>query len=166
MNKECHIIQDLIPLVNDGVASEESQNFVYEHCLHCETCAQLLEHQPIYDEKQLNKKWQKRIRLTLMIFVLFIVLLTTSFTATSGQFYNFLFMPLIGGMGVWLFHKKVYWLYGLVFIVQIIMSLLWRHEAMDGTVMYVMIYWFLMTIGIVIEKCYSYAFSRREDHES
>jgi hypothetical protein len=39
----CKIIQDLIPLVNDGVASDESRDFVLEHCEGCRECNEVLD---------------------------------------------------------------------------------------------------------------------------
>ena len=42
MNKiDCEICMDLIPLVKDGIASEESYKAVEEHVKECETCRQL-----------------------------------------------------------------------------------------------------------------------------
>ena len=39
MNKiDCEICMDLIPLVKDGIASEESYKAVEEHVKECETC--------------------------------------------------------------------------------------------------------------------------------
>lgn len=37
---DCNIIRDLMPLVIDGVASEESRKLVNEHIVGCETCSQ------------------------------------------------------------------------------------------------------------------------------
>ena len=42
MNDECEIIQDLIPLVNDGVASNSSKELVLKHCKHCTICESML----------------------------------------------------------------------------------------------------------------------------
>jgi predicted anti-sigma-YlaC factor YlaD len=42
MNIDCKVIQDLIPLVNDGVASEESNSIVSEHCDKCRDCKAFL----------------------------------------------------------------------------------------------------------------------------
>lgn len=38
MNKECAIVQNLIPLVNDEVTSDESKKFVLKHCEYCQDC--------------------------------------------------------------------------------------------------------------------------------
>ena len=43
MNKQCKIIEDLLPLYHDGVCSEESREMVDEHLAQCEDCRKLLE---------------------------------------------------------------------------------------------------------------------------
>ena len=57
MNDECEIIQDLIPLVNDGVASNSSKELVLKHCKHCTICESMLNKElPIYQEEKLREK--------------------------------------------------------------------------------------------------------------
>ena len=44
MNKiTCDICKDLMPLVKDGIASEDSRLAVMEHVNECETCKKLFE---------------------------------------------------------------------------------------------------------------------------
>ncbi len=43
MKNECNIVRDLMPLVIDGVASEESTQMVEEHVADCEPCAEVYE---------------------------------------------------------------------------------------------------------------------------
>ena len=38
MDKNCEIVKDLIPLVADNIASEESKKFVENHCETCDEC--------------------------------------------------------------------------------------------------------------------------------
>ena len=38
MDKNCEIVRDLIPLVADDIASEESKKFVENHCETCDEC--------------------------------------------------------------------------------------------------------------------------------
>ena len=39
MKNKCNVARDLMPLVIDGVASEESQQYVDEHIAECTECA-------------------------------------------------------------------------------------------------------------------------------
>lgn len=41
MNLSCKVIQDLIPLYQDRICSEESKALVEEHLAQCETCRRL-----------------------------------------------------------------------------------------------------------------------------
>ena len=46
MNKiSCDICKDLLPLVKDGIASEDSVQAVKEHLKECETCRNLYENE-------------------------------------------------------------------------------------------------------------------------
>ncbi|MDR0812923.1 MAG: zf-HC2 domain-containing protein [Oscillospiraceae bacterium] len=46
MNYDCELIQDLIPLVKDGVASEKSAEAVAEHTKECPVCREMAETEP------------------------------------------------------------------------------------------------------------------------
>ncbi len=48
MKNDCNIVRDLMPLVIDGVASDESRKLVAEHVWQCETCSK------VYSEYQKN----------------------------------------------------------------------------------------------------------------
>ena len=56
MKDECQIVQDLLPLVKDDVASEASIVFVQEHCRHCEECKKLLAQENITVNSQAISK--------------------------------------------------------------------------------------------------------------
>ena len=58
MKLDCHVIEDLLPLYQDQVCSEESQALVEEHLRDCESCSRLLkamgepeERKPIYKDE-------------------------------------------------------------------------------------------------------------------
>lgn len=159
MNKECAIVQDLIPLVNDGVASNESKEFVLKHCKHCQDCQRMLDI-PIYNEESLNQKWYKKLKITSIVFLALFVLMTCSFNGTRSQFQNFIFMPVIGCLGYYLLKKKVYMIYFLVLISSFMIDFINANE-LYATFYYVMIYFVLISIGIMIYLCFQYAFSRR-----
>lgn len=101
MNKECNIVQDLIPLYVEKTASKESADFVEKHCATCDECKKVLELSKnliIKNEKEQDEKMQKiwanienqekkqkiRKRITVItcafIAIIFII---TSYTLTS-----------------------------------------------------------------------------------
>ncbi len=162
MNKECMIVQDLIPLVNDGIASEESIRFVDEHCHHCEDCRRLLQKTVVYDEVMLNKKWNKKIKRMSIGIVILLIFIATSFTATSYQFHNFILIPFIGGLGYHLLKKNIYLIYIFVFLSQ---SILFYHRvsSLFAALAYSFIYWMFMSVGVVIDICLTYGLKKEEE---
>lgn len=164
MKISCDIIQDLIPLVNDGVASQESEKLVLEHCKECEECHSLLESKPPFNEMQLNQKWKKKLRMTILAVMVFIILIACSFTQTIDQFQNFILIPLVGILGYGLLKKKVYIVYLMIPVIQILMNLLFQ-ETHWSILFYIPIYWLLLTIGIAIYVCFHYAFKGGKSDE-
>lgn len=163
MKSECAIVQDLIPLVNDGVASPESKAFVLEHCKHCETCKALLNQPPVYDENKITKKFKKQMR-NLYITILFIlVLFACSLSATMNQFNNFLLIPLVGALGYAALKQKVYLLFLAIPMSHLLMQFI--NNEYGSLLFYTIVYWLFMGIGIVIYKLYYYAFKGRVGHE-
>ena len=97
MSFPCEVIRDLLPLVQDGVASEESCRVVQEHLRQCEHCRQAqppISEQP---EESLDRKILRSVRKTSfgLGFALLLAgtVLGSLLTGTSiGVFYNFLIM--------------------------------------------------------------------------
>lgn len=114
MKYPCDVIQDLIPLVEDGVASETSKKIVQEHIRHCESCASLL-HTPI--DSTINEKQQrqvlKKIKYNLQ-FLYFALLLTTSvvcyYFMQNGVmlFFSAIVIPFASGIAYFINTKKWY----------------------------------------------------------
>lgn len=92
--KNCDIVKDLMPLAVEGLASEESQEFVKEHINHCSECKSQWEElnkfnkdevtELNYTEIPLNKvknklkKEKNRINRIGILFISFVLLLTFS----------------------------------------------------------------------------------------
>lgn len=125
----CDICMDLMPLVRDGVASEDSVTAVMNHISECESCKK------IYDEMYINnkiiienntpqqinyqlinpqsinidkaaKKVEKKINKYLGMIIMFGIFFGLSLTASEEMFLNSFIMPIIGGFGYYLFHWK------------------------------------------------------------
>ena len=67
MNKDCEIIQDLMPLVIDGVCSDKSREAVEDHVNECPVCAGIYGDlkKGLFGEKKPEKQEQKEINLVL-----------------------------------------------------------------------------------------------------
>ena len=157
MSKECAIVQDLIPLVNDGISSEESKEFVLKHCQDCKECQMMLDI-PVYNEEALNKKWYYKFRFSLVIFVVFLALLSCSFSGTKYQTHNFLLLPFIGYFGHWLLKKNVYVLYIFIFVGLFLTALVQQENIFSLVVFFGSLYCLFLTIGMIIHKCFVYVF--------
>lgn len=140
MSKNCQIVQDLIPLVNDGIASEESQKFVYKHCEECEECRSLLTEAPQYDESALRMKWKKKIRWTMLGFIVLLSLLACSLTSTEDVTQNIIIVPFIGGIGYVLLKRRVYVLYPLILVSHVLVNLFQHKYLMIYS--HMTMYWF------------------------
>lgn len=109
----CDICRDLLPLVRDGVASEESRRAVEEHVAHCEACRELWGEEapppPLHRERVLGRirrrlyAWQGAM--TAAGLILGMVL------ANTGQAgYNILLLPVLGAVAQWLSPRRARWL--------------------------------------------------------
>lgn len=109
----CDICRDLLPLVRDGVASEESCRAVEEHVAHCEACRALWGEEapppPLHRERVLGSTrrrlyaWQGAM--TAAGLILGMVLANTG---RAG--YNILLLPVLGAAVQWLSPRRARWL--------------------------------------------------------
>ena len=103
----CGICRDLIPLVKDGVAGEDSRVAVEAHVARCESCRTIY-HAPAFTADSgstFSSLWRKARMLLAMIMMLGIFV-GISFTNSQELFYNTLIMPIIGGLGYLVFRWK------------------------------------------------------------
>lgn len=169
MNKiECEICMDLIPLVKDGIASEESYKAVEAHVKECETCRKLYGEnqepaQITTDEnhawKQIQKKWIGFFFALLCVGIVFGVSLTNQ----AEMFYNSLIMPIAGGCGYLIFQKRaVYKVPILLLILYAAMNVfqsLRGVESLDfySILMWVAIYSIFAILGVGIAGLFHHA---------
>ena len=106
MNKiSCDICLDLMPLVQDGIASPDSREAVLRHLEECPECRKRYEGEipAPSDTKKLLEKLQRKARLFSAMVMMFGIFYGLILTAGSGVFYNVLIMPAIGAIGYYLF---------------------------------------------------------------
>ena len=128
MNKiSCNTCLDLMPLVKDGVSSEDSKKLVEEHLLECEDCKNIyVEFKPmeVEDFKIGNDKILRNIKKKLYSLAGLILILGSiigvNLNDSQNMFYNFLIMPLLGGVAYLVFERKAYLASILVFIISFI----------------------------------------------
>lgn len=115
----CGLCMDLIPLVKDGVASEDSRRAVERHIASCETCSALYkgETPPAVDGAKTFEKLHRRLQLSSAMLMMFGIFFGLSLTAGSGLFYNTLIMPVIGALGYYIFRGKALYIVPLLMLV-------------------------------------------------
>jgi hypothetical protein len=173
----CDVVKDLIPLVNDDVASEESKKLVNSHCENCSDCRTLLTNEPGCQPKdeKIIKSLKKSVLTTQLAIVTFGILIGIWFTGSNNTLYNFYIMPFVGGLAYFTLRKKS--LYVPLFIImltellQILRAIPYLKSGIvenlqslgiivRGALLYAVIYALLSVIGIAISFLLSYTFRR------
>ncbi|NLB20571.1 MAG: zf-HC2 domain-containing protein, partial [Clostridium sp.] len=99
-NITCDICQDLMPLVKDGIASEDSTKAVKDHLKTCPACSKLYQNENIevknIDDHRILTQIRKRLYLASLITAFIGALIGLVLTGGAGLFYNILIMPTIG----------------------------------------------------------------------
>ena len=109
MNKiSCDMCVDLMPLVQDGVASEDSRNAVLQHLQECPKCKELYEGEipAPSGTKDILSKIKRRVQTFFAMVMMFGVFYGLTLTSGSGMFYNTMIMPVIGAIGYYLLRWK------------------------------------------------------------
>ena len=107
MKISCDVILDLIPLVKDGVASEESTSIVNEHIKNCERCKtefDIIEatrvDQPSIKDKKIISAIKRSVFITQFAILIIGTIIGVALTDSMDMFYNFIIMPVIGGVSL------------------------------------------------------------------
>lgn len=175
MNKiTCDICKDLMPLVKDGIASEDSRLAVEEHVQGCEICKKLydgeLTGQPSVNvdlELELGKL-KRKLQIFSAILMMFGVFFGLSLTASQEMFYNSLIMPVIGVLGYVIFRwKAVYQVPLLLLVMQLLINFLGLARGMEylaviEVVMWVGIYTIFVELGVLVAGLLHFAFKKGE----
>lgn len=177
MNKiACEVCMDLIPLVRDGVASEESIKLVEEHIKSCEACKNEYDNFKSIKIEDINdKKIIREIKKNLIFIFIGILLIGSVFGVSLsnnyGMFYNFIIMPILGCIGYLVLSKKWYYVplwvfvisYIWIFITNIYEGML-SHSTLAITLVSPLylsfIYAGLSIIGVTITRLLKFAFKK------
>lgn len=128
MNKiSCDTCLDLMPLVIDGISSQNSNKLVEDHVEECEECRSFYSEPRQVQTKDLeinNDKVLGNIKRKLYSFAVLILiigsLIGANLSNSQNVFYTFLLMPFLGGLAYEAFGKRSYIGSGLVFIITFI----------------------------------------------
>lgn len=181
----CQIILDLLPLVKDGVASEESKKLVRDHIEDCTSCRSLYDSlegsEDIdladMDEKRVISRIKKRVLAISIIIIMISALVGLVLSDTMGIFYNILIMPGLGILGYFILERKSYLLVLSIFIFSYIWTFIsYMREALEGgqylgllllaPLNLALMYGFLTGLGVLIGFLLRYAFGKEKSYEN
>ena len=164
----CDLCLDLIPLVKDGVASEDSVAAVKNHIASCEACRILLtgEAPPPVDAVRSFEKFHRRLQISTAMVLMFGIFFGLSLTAGSGVFYNTIIMPIIGVLGYLIFQRRaLVTIPVLLFITHFVTNLLGLVRGTEHLDIYSLLFWtFLYSVfallGVVVAWLLHFAFRK------
>ena len=170
MNKfTCDMCIDLMPLVQDGVASKDSRNAVLQHLQECPDCRALYEGEipTPSNTKEILGKVTRRAQLFSAMVMMFGIFYGLMLTAGSGLFMNVIIMPIIGGIGYYLFRwKALFIIPPLLLVTHFITNAL----GLGGeglmpveVVLWTAIYCGVALVGFVIAALLHFAFKKEDD---
>lgn len=105
----CEICKDLLPLVEDGVASEESCAAVQAHLERCPACRTLAKGAvppPAPDGEALLRRVRRTLRGLTLVILLAGVLFGVGLSSSMNMFYNSLIMPAMGAAAYYVWRWK------------------------------------------------------------
>jgi hypothetical protein len=175
----CNVILDLIPLVKDGVASDESASIVNEHVDHCKSCKSELETFEIIkiDPVQMESKKiifdiKRSIFMTQIVILVVGAAIGIALSNSMGMFYNFIIMPIVGAISLIAFKKKWYVAPLAIFLItyswQTLLFMMENGFSLVGLsvgLYFSVVYTILVALGAVIAVLLRFAFEKGDKNE-
>ena len=170
----CDICKDLLPLVEDGVASKDSQDAVEQHIKGCKECAGLFEGAKI-PELNYNRvfvKFRRKLRIYLILAMLSGISIGVIYSIKDGGvyvFFNVILMPVIGVLSFFVFRwKSLVCVPPLIFSVFLLINMLNADAAafsFDMVAFLSLIFSAFAVAGILIAGLLSFAFGKDDEDE-
>lgn len=160
----CEVCRDLIPLVNDGVASGESVEAVLQHCEHCRECAAFLHQEIREDNHVFERKLNRSVNLYTAIVMMAVMMYGICLTGGNNMLMNAVIMPVCGILGFIVFGWKSVYKTPVIILIFTSIHLLTAadHDGIAEVVMMVFLYSIFALIGMVIAALLKYAFQKEE----
>lgn len=168
MKESCAIIADLIPLVQDGVASSDSKEAVHAHIEICTNCRQLYEREQIVMpcDAPLIFKLQRHI-FWRQLLVLLVGMLPALFLLEQGMlvFYNIILMPVLGLLSYCNLRRKWYYApigVGICCFLYELLIFIFAPASFSPRLSYSFALMLLTMLGSLIGFLLRYAFTKEE----
>ena len=167
----CGLCMDLMPLVADGVACDDSINAVLAHIETCEECRALYNEgmSPASDTDRSFARLKRKVRTFCVLLLCFGIFFGLGLTEGGGIFVNIILMPVMGALGYFLFGWNSAWgIPLLIFLMRLVINIppVIRgsgHVDLREILTWSALYAVFALAGVVIAGLLHYAF-RREEH--
>lgn len=166
----CAVYEDLLPLVQDGLASVESKILVEEHEKTCPNCGSNKIISTQMNESRILQKIKLQIMYLAFIPLIIGIFFGVNFGITQYMFNNIWLMPLLGGISVLIYRKKSLWLLLVVFVASSTYHGLPMHYDQPYHILNIAeaiqwgnIYAGLFLLGQVIVSLFAFALKKEED---
>ena len=114
--KDCHLVEDLWPLYEEGLVQPETKQWIEQHVQHCAHCQQLhdgtVEVMPIPESTMTPEQTIAKTTFKLHIYQLLLVALSFIFAMNtsllSNQGFQFILSYFVLGIAVYYFYKNVW----------------------------------------------------------
>lgn len=173
----CDICRDLIPLVNDGVASGDSEKAVRGHAAECRECAMLLDGTfvpavPPSESPKALMRVKKRLNVIYIVLMVLGIFAGLSLTSQAGDalFYNCLIMPAAGVFGYLAFRLKSFFIVPIIllfmsFITNALGTLSVFKLDFRDILSWAFIYSLFALAGSIITMLFKFAFSKNTSNK-
>lgn len=165
----CDMCIDLMPLVQDGVASEDSRNAVLQHLQECSRCSEMYEGEVLitHDAKEILLKVKRRVQFFFLMVMMFGVFYGVTLTSSGEMFYNTMIMPVIGAIGYYLFRwKGLYLIPCLLLISHLVTNALGLAGAriqLDRLLAMTLIYCLVALVGFIVAVLLHFVFKKEDE---
>ena len=140
----CEMCMDLMPLVNDGVASNDSRCAVENHIKSCDTCRAYYDgtKAPEVNTEKALSNIVRKVQAFMMFILMFGIFFGLGLTAGENMFYNSVLMPVIGVVGYLVFRwKAIYTIPLILFASDILMFIPQMLEGAAWVDFYSLLIW-------------------------
>lgn len=169
----CDLCMDLIPLVQDGIASEDSRKAVEYHIETCGSCRALYDGKMVLSAESSGvfRKVQRKMRMFSLGLMLFGSFFGLGLTAGSDMFYNSLIMPVVGALGFFMFRwKAVYGVPLLLLVTHVVINFLGMMRGAEyldfaSLVVWTFIYSLFAAAGTTAAGLLCFAFRKEKEDE-
>ncbi len=169
----CDICKDLIPIVQDGIASNESAETVKKHIASCEKCARMFSGVQISDTSVNGffDKFKKRLQIfcTLIMTIGIFIGISAGMEGTMEILLNVILMPIVGVLGFIVFRwKAIFYIPPvLIGVFLLLNAMFFDSAAYDFSMILLLslIYSAIVLVGIVIAGLLHFAFRKDDKNE-